>query len=228
MKGQAGFGFIDRITEAIRRLRERALAAIRRVVPVKRRIYFWRITYSGIVRCPYQKPTAKESTQIVWELTFESPPYFRSYTDDRMEMFRRYDLAIKYLIKEQELRMMGWRSKTGKLGALTWSRWIELRKLPLSWRRELDKMLKEGRLSQTEIKMFAEGYAKVPERPILEIRDYSYERVSVVVEGRRADYIEVREPYTKARDTYRFTIYRPPYGVDDEVASWEEDFEHDL
>jgi hypothetical protein len=193
-------------------------------MPTRRRIYFWRITYSGVVRCPYQRIDAKENTQVIWELTFESPPYFRSYTSDRREMFNRYDRAIRMLIKDQELKMMTWRSPTGRLGALTWSKWIEKDKLPKSWQR----LLEEVRMSKLEKEMWIRGYARVPERPILEIRDYSYERVSVLVEGRRRDYIEVREAFERATDRYRFTIYRPPYTTDDEIASWEDDFTHEL
>jgi len=228
MKGQAGFGFIDKITEAIRRLRERAIRAIRRVIPVKRRIYFWRITYSGIVRCPYQRPGAKEHTQVIWELTFEDPPYFRSYSSKVKEAFERYDRAIRLLIKEQELKMITWRSRTGKIGALTWCKWIPMSELPERWRREIEKMMRGGRMSKTEIEMLSKGYVKVPERPILEIRDYSYERVSVFVEGKRREYIETTQPYTKATDRYRFTVYRPPYTTDDEICSWEDNFTHDL
>jgi hypothetical protein len=205
-------------------MRETALRTIRRMMPTRRRIYFWRITYSGVVRCPYQRIDAKENTQVIWELTFESPPYFRSYTSDRREMFNRYDRAIRMLIKDQELKMMTWRSPTGRLGALTWSKWIEKDKLPKSWQR----LLEEVRMGKLEKEMWAKGYARVPERPILEIRDYSYERVSVLVEGRRRDYIEVREAFERATDRYRFTIYRPPYTTDDQIASWEDDFTHEL
>jgi len=221
MKGQISLGFL---ADVIRRMRETALRTIRRMMPTRRRIYFWRITYSGVVRCPYQRIDAKENTQVIWELTFESPPYFRSYTSDRKEMFNRYDKAIRMLIKDQELKMMTWRSPTGKLGALTWSKWIEKDKLPKSWQ----KLLEEVRMSKLEKEMWIRGYARVPERPILEIRDYSYERVSVLVEGRRRDYIEVREAFERATDRYRFTIYRPPYTTDDEIASWEDDFTHEL
>jgi hypothetical protein len=230
VKAQAGFGFIDKISEAIRTLRERALRAIRKVlrIPIKRRIYFWRITYSGIARCPYEKRTAREHTQVIWELTFEDPPYFRSYSSDRKEVFNRYDRAIRYLIKEQELKMMAWRSPTGKIGALTWCKWIPKEDLPMEWRVLIEKMIREGKVSSTELEMWTKGYAKIPERPILEIRDYSYERVSVLVEGRRMDYIEVKEPFTKATDRYRFTVYRPPYTTDDEICSWEDEFTHDL
>jgi len=225
VKGQVSLGFL---ADVIRRMRETALRAIRRMMPIRRRIYFWRITYSGIARCPYQRPDAKENTQVIWELTFETPPYFRSYSSDRKEMFNRYDKAIRFLIKEQELRMMAWRSPSGRIGALTWSKWIEKDKLPKSWQMELEKLIREGKASKTEREMWAKGYAKVPERPILEIRDYSYERVSVLVEGRRRDYIEVREAFERATDRYRFTIYRPPYTTDDQIASWEDDFTHDL
>jgi len=228
MKGQAGFGFIDKITEAISRLRERAIRAIRRVIPVKRRIYFWRITYSGIVRCPYQRPGAKEHTQVIWELTFEDPPYFRSYSFDRREAFERYDRAIRFLIKEQELKMMAWRSPTGKIGALTWCRWLPKNEVTKRYLREYEKMIKEGRAFKIEQEMWAKGYVKIPERPILEIRDYSYERVSILVEDRRVEYIETTRPFTKAVDRYRFTVYRPPYTTDDEICSWEDNFEHDL
>jgi hypothetical protein len=221
MKGQVSLGFL---ADVIRRMRETALRAIRSMMPIRRRIYFWRITYSGVVRCPYQRIDAKENTQVIWELTFESPPYFRSYTSDRKEMFNRYDRAIRMLIKDQELKMMAWRSPTGRLGALTWSKWIEKDKLPESWKR----LLKEVRMNELEKEMWAKGYARVPERPILEIRDYSYERVSVLVEGRRRDYIEVREAFERATDRYRFTIYRPPYTTDDQIASWEDDFTHEL
>jgi hypothetical protein len=212
------------LADVIRRMRETALRTIRRMMPRRRRIYFWRITYSGIVRCPYQRPDAKENTQVIWELTFETPPYFRSYSSDRREMFNRYDKAIRMLIKDQELKMMTWRSPTGRLGALTWSKWIEKDKLPKSWQ----KLLEEVPMSKLEKEMWVRGYARVPERPILEIRDYSYERVSVLVEGRRRDYIEVREAFERATDRYRFTIYRPPYTTDDQIASWEDDFTHEL
>jgi hypothetical protein len=212
------------LLDVIRRMREGALRAIRRMMPIRRRIYFWRITYSGVVRCPYQRIDAKENTQVIWELTFETPPYFRSYTSDRREMFNRYDRDIRMLIKEQELKMMRWISPTGRLGALTWSKWIEKDKLPESWK----KLLKEVRMNELEKEMWAKGYARIPERPILEIRDYSYERVSVLVEGRRRDYIEVREAFERATDRYRFTIYRPPYTTDDQIASWEDDFTHEL
>jgi hypothetical protein len=230
MKAQAGFSFIDKISETIRTLRERALRAIRKVlrIPIKRRIYFWRITYSGIARCPYEKRTAREHTQVIWELTFEDPPYFRSYSSDRKEVFNRYDRAIRFLIKEQELKMMAWRSPTGKIGALTWCKWIPKEELPMEWRVLIEKMIREKKVSSTELEMWAKGYAKIPERPILEIRDYSYERVSVLVEGRRMDYIEVKEPFTRATDRYRFTVYRPPYTTDDEICSWEDEFTHDL
>jgi hypothetical protein len=221
MKGQISLGFL---ADVIRRMRETALRTIRRMMPTRRRIYFWRITYSGVVRCPYQRIDAKENTQVIWELTFESPPYFRSYTSDRKEMFNRYDKAIRMLIKDQELKMMTWRSPTGRLGALTWSKWIEKDKLPKSWQ----KLLEEVRMSKLEKEMWIRGYVRVPERPILEIRDYSYERVSVLVEGRRRDYIEVREAFERATDRYRFTIYRPPYTTDDQIASWEDDFTHEL
>jgi hypothetical protein len=221
VKGQISLGFL---ADVIRRMRETALRTIRRMMPTRKRIYFWRITYSGIVRCPYQRIDAKENTQVIWELTFEVPPYFRSYSSDRKEMFNRYDKAIRMLIKDQELKMMTWRSPTGRLGALTWSKWIEKDKLPKSWQ----KLLEGVPMSKLEKEMWVRGYARVPERPILEIRDYSYERVSVLVEGRRRDYIEVREAFERATDRYRFTIYRPPYTTDDEIASWEDDFTHDL
>lgn len=230
MKGQVGFGFIDRITSRIRELRERALSAIRKLlrIPVKKRIYFWRITYSGIVKCPYQKPSAKEHTQVIWELTFEDPPYFRTFSSDRREVFNRYDRAIRFLIREQEIKMVGWISPTGKIGALTWSRWIPKEELPKEWREIIEKMIREGKASKTELEMWAKGYGKIPEKPILEVRDYSYERVSVLVEGRRRDYLETTQPFTRATDRYRFTVYRPPYTTDDEICSWEDEFTHDL
>jgi len=218
----------SKIGEIIGRGIRRALEKIRRVVPIKKRIYFWRITYSGIVRCPYQRPGAKEHTQIIWELTFEEPPYFRSYSSDRREAFEKYDREIRRLIKEQELKMITWRSRSGKIGALTWCKWIPVNELPEGWKKELEKMMKEGKMSKTEIEMLSKGYVKVPERPILEIRDYSYEKVSVLVEGKRRDYIEVIKAYTKATDRFRFTVYRPPYTTDDEICSWEDDFTHDL
>ncbi|MGB9703753.1 MAG: hypothetical protein ACPLXS_03555 [Candidatus Micrarchaeales archaeon] len=219
MKGQVGLG---KVLEAIRK-------AIRRIIVRKQRIYFYRVTYSGTVEVPpdlrRMDKEYRERTKIIWELTFEEPPFFRSFTDNERDFYKRYDRIIRDLIKEQELRMMAWKSPTGKIGALTWKEWVPVEEVP----REYLEAYRKSALTEEEKIQLAKGYVHFPARPILLVKDVEIVKTSSFYKGERVDFIEVPAgKYTKAKDRYTFTVYRPPYTMDEQICSWTDEFTHDL
>jgi hypothetical protein len=207
------------------------------------KIYFWRITYSGVVEEPTEvKKKGEEATKVQWELTFEDPPFFRSFSSSSEAVLKRYDTAIRELIKEQELKSAIWVSKNKRLGAFTWSKWVDAKKAPASLIRIYEKLS----LTKEEKEMYAKGIIKVPLIPHFRVDDYSIEKALEPLEiapPPPTGYLErlkawvlklMGKPYkpavtvTTAQDRYRFAVYRPPFDRTDKIAEWDGDFIHDL
>jgi hypothetical protein len=208
------------------------------------RLYFWRVTYSGTVIEPEEvrRKRPEEATRIQWELTFEDPPFFRSFSSSEEEVFRRYDRAIRELVKEQELKSATWVSKSRRLGAFTWSRWVDARKVPEALRKIYERL----NLTEEEKEMLERGIMKVPLIPTFRVDDWSIEMALAPVELPPPPPVGILErlrrwilrlmgrpvpeapAVTTARDRYRFALYRPPFDRDDLIAEWEGDFVHDL
>lgn len=208
------------------------------------KIYFWRVTYSGTVTEPpeVRRKKAEEATRIQWELSFEEPPFFRSFSASEEEVFKRYDGAIRELIKEQELKSAMWVTRKKRLGAFSWFKWVDVRKVP-----EALKKIYEGlELTEEEKEMLAKGLIKVPLIPTFRVDDYSIERALAPLEikppppvgilEKLKDWIrrmmrkpvEVPPPVRTAQDRYKFSLYRPPFDETDKIAEWDGDFVHDL
>jgi len=208
------------------------------------KIYFWRVTYSGTVIEPEEvrKKKAEEATRIQWELTFEEPPFFRSFSSSEEEVFKRYDRLIRELVKEQELKSATWVSRNRRLGAFTWFKWVDAKKAPEA----LKKIYERMNLTEEEKEMLEKGIIKVPLIPTFRIDDWSIEMALAPIEiapPPPTGFLEklkawilkmMGRPYkppvtvTTAQDRYKFALYRPPFDREDLIAEWSGDFIHDL
>ena len=208
------------------------------------KVYFWRVTYSGTVEEPEEvrRKKPEEATRCQWELTFEDPPFFRSFSSSEEEVVSRYDRLIRQLIREQELKSATWVSRNKRLGAFTWFKWVDVKKVPVALRRIYERL----NLTEEEKEMYEKGIMKVPLIPHFRVDDYSVEKALEPIEIAPPPPVGILErlrawilrlmgrPYkppitiTTAQDRYRFSIYRPPFDRTDLIAEWEGDFVHDL
>jgi len=209
------------------------------------KIYFWRLTYSGTVLPPEeirkkQKVKTETKTNVMWELTFENPPFFRSFSSNADDVYKRYDKLIRQLIEEQEFKSVLWVSGTRRLGLLSWSRWVDGRSMAERWL----EMYKKLNLTKEEEEALMKGLVKTPMKPHFRVDDYSIEKALEPIElpaekgggifGRIIVFIRnlmgaaAPPPVRTANDVYKFRVYRPPYGEEDAIGGWSGEFVHDL